>query len=291
MIAKIPYVCIYGATGSGKSAYALSLAKSERGEIINADSVQFYRGFAIGAAKPSPEEQAAIPHHLLDILHSHEEFTAADFARRARQLIGGIWQRGKLPIVVGGSGLYLRCLWGEKFHDLPADASLQQQLRQRESTELYRELQTRDPQRAAELHIHDRVRVMRSLEVCLLSGTNYSELTRIAEDEDFPPQQRIFLNPPRQLLLERLGKRTSKMLAAGLIEEVEGLLAASCSPQAKPMQSIGYKQVLMFLNGEISSRAELEEKIYIATRQYAKRQVTWFKNLKHDVVVVPSDQD
>jgi tRNA dimethylallyltransferase len=179
--------------------------------------------------------------------------------------------------VVGGTGLYLRALWGEAFDDLPHDPILRQTLSQRSNDELYAELQTRDSARAKELHPNDGFRIQRALEILELTGKTVAELRTSGEQAwEFPPARVHFCDPPRAVLHERIERRIAAMLEAGFEAEVAGLLQAGCSPTAKPMLSIGYKQMVMKLTGEISAD-ECPAKILFATRQYAKRQCTWFR--------------
>jgi tRNA dimethylallyltransferase len=282
----------------------MALAQQCAGEIINADSVQFYRGYDIGSAKPGAEDLAKVPHHLLDVVSWDEDFSAGDFARRGREVIGEIASREKLPLVVGGSGLYLRSLWGEKFHQLPSNAALKEELRQRETADLYAELIRRDALRAQKLHPNDRVRILRSLEVCILSSGPFSDLVASPAEADFAPALKIFINPAKSDLHRRIEQRVDGMLRVGLIHEVRELLINSIpnsrQPQfnngclelvAKPMRSIGYSQVVDFLAGKIHSEEKLREKIIIATKQYAKQQMTWFKKLASDVVVADGGKE
>lgn len=287
------YLAVVGPTASGKSQLALALARRLKGELVNCDSVQLYKGFVIGAAKPSPQERAEIPHHLLDVVSWHEACDAADFARRARAVIKSIAQRGRLPIVVGGSGLYLRSLWGERFHDLPSDANLRQSLQAQPAEQLYRQLQLSDPVRAAQLHPHDKYRLCRALELRILTGKTMAE--NIAENRSaegpgevaqasFAPRCVLMLDLPRAELHERIAKRCAAMLEQGLLAEVSALLQAGCLPTCKAMQSIGYKQAVDFLQpGSSSNVVQLQEHIVAATRQYAKRQLTWLRQVRVDL--------
>jgi tRNA dimethylallyltransferase len=278
-LSKKEYLVIAGPTASGKSALAMELAKQFRGEIINCDSVQLYRGFNIGSAKPSAAEQALIPHHLLDVVNADENYDARCFAEDTEALIKKIRSHGHLPIVVGGTGLYLRALWRENWHDLPKSESLRQELEKWTNEELQRRLQDIDPGRAAQLHINDRFRLQRAVEIATLTGKALSEQTPKSDERERAFAIRVLC--PRPLLQERSRLRVDQMLEAGLIDEVRQLLAAGVNPQSKPMQSIGYAQVVDYLEGKITE-AELPEQIQIATRQYAKRQETWFKKVQFD---------
>jgi tRNA dimethylallyltransferase len=275
------YLAIIGPTASGKSALALKLAHELRGELINCDSIQIYKGFDIGAAKPSVEERASIPHHLIDILQGSEDYDARAFAAEAEEAIHAIRNRCRTPIVVGGTGLYLRALWRDGFHDLPKSAALREQLKALSPEELRTKLDVIDPGRAQEIHGNDRFRLQRALEVALLLGHSVKELapSMSRRGEAFV----IYLENERKILHERIARRSSEMLDQGLVDEVQGLLARGVPPTAKPMQSIGYREAVAYLNGDFS-RGELQEKIMIATRQYARRQETLFRKMPKDFV-------
>lgn len=277
------YIAVIGATASGKSALGLALAQALRGAIISCDSVQVYRGFDIGAAKPTAAEQRAVPHHLIDIRDWQEDYDAQNFAEDARELIAMLSAKQTLPIVVGGTGLYFRALCGQAFHEsLPKDAALRDELAACPLPELYQQLQTLDPERAAQLHPNDRVRVGRALEIIRLTGRKVSELYQTATDPAHAPALTIMLDPPRAALQERITRRMTAMLQDGLVPEVQGLLAKGCPVAAKPMQSIGYREVSAMLTGSLAQE-KLAEQMVIATNQYAKRQQTWFQKTPVDV--------
>ncbi|MBC7658190.1 MAG: tRNA (adenosine(37)-N6)-dimethylallyltransferase MiaA [Chitinophagaceae bacterium] len=277
---KKRYVAVIGPTASGKSDLAMKLAKHYNGELVNCDSVQIYRGFDIGSAKPTSDEQAEVPHHLIDILDWNEDFDARSFARVAEDAIAAIEARGRMPIVVGGTGLYLRALWQDGFHDLPKDVALRAELSTYPLERLRLELDRLDPKRSSEIHDNDRFRLQRALEVATLLGHSVKNLP--------PPESRqaeclvIAMPNDRTELQKRIKQRSRNMMEKGLIQEVEGLLAQGVSADCKPMQSIGYREVVMYLKGEID-RAQLEEAIIITTRQYAKRQNTLFRKVAHDL--------
>ena len=273
------FVVVGGPTASGKSALALELSKSIGGAILCCDSVQLYRGFDIGSAKPTASDCATVPHYLFDVLDWNDPFDAAAYARAAKTIMLEISQRGLIPVIVGGTGLYLRALLGDAWDDdVPSDKELRQRLSERESLDLYGELQQKDPRRAAELHPNDRFRVIRALEINILTGS----VVRVRRPDSSLPLSHvmIFLNPERDTLHNRIAERTKDMIKNGLMAEVDGLLAAGVDPACKPMQSIGYKQVLAMRQGLLPAD-KLEEKIVFATRQYAKRQITWFKKVPH----------
>ena len=277
------YVVIAGPTGSGKSALALALAEALGGEIIGCDSVQVYRGFDVGSAKPSAAERAEVPHHLIDVCDWRDDYDAARYARDAAAAIAGVRERGRLPLVVGGTGLYLRALLGQGWHTgLPSDADLRAELAELPTDELRARLRRLDPQRATELHPNDRVRLARSLELVTLLGMPLRAAGLDASAPADPAAFVIVLEPPRAELHARIAARTDVMLASGLLDEARGLLAAGVDPDCKPMQSIGYKQAAAFL-ADALPEAELRDAVVVATRQYAKRQCTWFRRTTTDL--------
>ena len=280
---KVEFLVVVGPTASGKSALAMQLAQAFNGAIVCCDSVQLYRGFDIGSAKPSVAEQRLVPHFLFDALSWDQPCDAAIYAAMAKQAIKSIRESGRLPIVVGGTGLYLRALLGDAWDDdVPSDEELRKKLNSRSSEDLFAELLRLDPRRAGQLHQNDRFRVVRALEINILTGHPVPSGSR-AE-----PAQRshlaFFLNPPRAILHERINQRTKEMLAAGVEHEVRQLISQGVDPLCKSMQAIGYKQVVAMIQGYLEEM-NLEDEIATATRQYAKRQVTWFKKVPVDAVI------
>src|SRR5579864_2995139 len=277
---ELPVIAILGPTGSGKSALALEVATRFPGEVVNCDSLQIYRYFDIGTAKLAPEERGAIPHHLIDILDPDRLFTAGEYARLARQVLAEISSRGRLPMVVGGTGFYLRALLDGLFAGPQRDQALRDRLSARETRKpgsLHRLLRRFDLQAARRIHANDLPKLTRALEVCLLTRRAVTEMFQEGRDalEGYRPLK-IGLAPPRDLLYERLDRRTEHMFQAGLIEEVRAILARGFSPSVKPFESHGYRQALQVLNGEL----DLKKAVFYAqrnTRRYAKRQMTWFR--------------
>jgi tRNA dimethylallyltransferase len=275
-----PLIAVVGPTGSGKSELALRIAEEFRSEIVNCDSLQMYRHFDVGTAKLPPAQQKGVPHHLIDIVEPDETFTAGDYARRARAVLGEIVARGRLPIVVGGTGFYLRALLDGLFPGPSGDDALRSRLAAREAKRpgsLHRLLRRFDPASAARIHARDTHKLIRALEVRLLTRTPLS--VAFAEGCDalqgFRPLK-IGLSPPRDALYERLNLRCQKMFESGLVDEVRRILSLGFSPQVKPMESHGYRQALQLLRGELN----LKEALFCAernTRRYAKRQWTWFR--------------
>lgn len=285
------YLVIAGPTGSGKTALAIRLARRLGGEIVSCDSVQVYRGFDVGSAKATAAEQAEAPHHLLDVAAPEDDFDAARYAAVARPLLTRLLDAGKLPVVCGGTGLYLRALLGRGWNaDLPGDAALREALEREPTPALFARLKALDPVRAGEIHANDRFRVVRSLELVTLLGKPLREAGMNAGKERDPDAFIVVLEPERAELHRRIEARTRAMLAAGLVEEARGLLANGVPRSAKPMQSIGYKQAAEFLAGELPE-AELEAKVVAATRQYAKRQCTWFRGVDADLRLAVPDAD
>ncbi len=276
-----PVLTIVGATATGKSAVALELAGPLGGEIINADALQVYRGFDIGTAKPSRQERRRVPHHLLDILDPHEPFSAGEFARRARRVIEEIRGRQRLPMLVGGSGLYLRALI-DGISPIPSvDPRLRERLRDRLAGEgvavLRAELSRLDPPTAERLAPADTQRLLRALEVA--QGTGRPLSAWIAEKPlggGGIDAVWIGLTLPRALLYDRIARRVERMLADGWVDEVERLLAAGLSPTLAAFQAIGYRELASHMGGE-TTLEEAIERIVRATRNYAKRQMTWFR--------------
>jgi len=272
---------IVGPTAVGKSQVALQVARKLGGEIISADSVQVYRGLDIGAGKPSREERALVPHHLLDIADPRDNYTAADFQRDAQEAIKGIQTRNRLPLLVGGTGLYVRAL----LQGFAFSASGENQvLRQKLSEEakrlgmavLHQRLTEVDPEAAEKIHPHDLRRVIRALEVYSQSQVPISGQRRCTSGTSDYDVRMFILDMPRELLYRRIEQRVEKMLAEGLVEEVKGLLSGGVSPQAKSLQSLGYRQMVAYLQGEEAMAAAVE-RIKRDTRHYAKRQLTWFR--------------
>ena len=282
MVANVgKVVAVVGPTCTGKSDLALRLAPEIGGEIVNADSMQVYRGFDIGTAKPDAAARAAVAHHVIDVAKPDEAFNAADFERAADAAIGRTWARGRVPVVVGGTGLYLRVLFHGLF-EAPNEPELRERLRRRwreNPAELYSELARTDPEYAAWISPNDGIRVVRALEVRAVSGITMSEWGR---RHGFRKEKydalRIGLIRERQELYERIDRRVEGMLERGWVGEVEDLLARY-SASAKPFQGIGYREIVLYLAGEIAYD-EMVRRIKTATRRYAKRQLTWFSKEK-----------
>jgi tRNA dimethylallyltransferase len=280
--ARAALVAIVGPTASGKSALALRLARERGGEIVSCDSLQVYRGLDIGSAKPAPEERRQVSHHLLDVADAGAVFSAAEYARLARAALADIARRGALPIVAGGSGLYLRALLVGIFAGPSRDEPLRRRLGAMADRfgdpRLYRLLSRVDPVAAARVHPHDRVRIVRALEVYLSSGRTISAQQAAASDALAGFRVGIFgLAPSRAALRRAVEQRTRAMLEQGLVEEVRALLDGGLPPDVRPLQSIGYRQALAVVRGETPVDAA-ERQIVSETMRYAKRQMTWFRH-------------
>ncbi|HYM11601.1 MAG TPA: tRNA (adenosine(37)-N6)-dimethylallyltransferase MiaA [Bryobacterales bacterium] len=285
-----PLVAILGPTGSGKSELALAVAGRYDAEIVNFDSIQIYRRFNIGAAKLTEAERRGIPHHLIDILEPHEVFTAGEFARRAAAVLREIAGRGRLPVLAGGTGFYLRALVDGLFSGPARNEELRRRLAARSPERLHRLLARLDSAAAQKIHPHDVPKMIRALEVTLLARRPISELFAQSRQalEGFT-LLKIGLLPDRTALYGRINKRTEAMFAAGLVEEARQILESGSPPSAKPFESHGYRQALEHLRSEIN----LSEAISSAqrnTRRYAKRQITWFRREK-DVEWLPGFGD
>ena len=282
---KILVIC--GPTASGKSALALRLAEELDAEIINADSMQIYRGMDIGTAKPSAEERARIPHHLIDIADPDQSFSAADFAEAADEAIRDISSRGKRSIVAGGTGLYIRALM-KGLVDSPGGAesfrqTLHEEARSLGNEYLLERLRRVDPELAARLHPNNLPRIIRALEVHHLTGI---PLSQQQQDHGFSEQRyrtlQIGLRVDRTTLYRRIDERVDRMLSDGLLDEVRWLQTAGYDRGSKAMRSIGYKEAGAFLSGEYPLE-EARRLIQRNTRHYAKRQLTWF-NADKDIL-------
>jgi len=277
-----PLVAIVGPTASGKSALALRLARERSGEIVSCDSLQVYRGLDVGSAKATRAERAAVEHHLLDVADPGDVFSAADYARLARAALEVVRGRGRLPIVAGGTGLYLRALLMGLFEGPARDEALRRRLGalgDRFGDErLHRLLGRVDPVAAGRIRPRDRVRVVRALEVYRATGRPISEEQRRGSEPLRDYRTLIVgLDPGRAALRAAIEARTRQMLERGLIEEVRGLVSGGLDPLARPLQAIGYRQALAVLRGETTVE-DAEGAIVTATLRFAKRQMTWFRH-------------
>lgn len=275
-------VLLLGPTGSGKTALSLALAERFNGEIVSCDSVAVYRGMDLGTAKPTPEERMRIPHHLIDVADPDQPFTAGEYSRRARTALRDIAGHGKLPIVTGGTGLYLRALTEGLFAGPARQEDLRKRLRRsverHGSAWLHRLLSRLDPEMARRIHANDTPKLIRAIEVCLAARKPMSQVLATPKTAKDPLTGfrllRIGLNPPRNLLYERLNLRCAQMFAAGLLQETRALLA--CYGPVKALDSLGYRQAVSVLIKGISEKVAIVE-AQQGHRNYAKRQLTWFR--------------
>lgn len=280
---KIPLGVILGPTGTGKTALSFEIAKYLPVEIISVDSMQVYQGMDIGTAKPSQREREKIPHHLIDIVPPDYFFSVAEFKEKALKAIDDIYVRGKIPLLVGGTPLYYKALFGEfSIPIVPPDYELRKKLRaeieEHGEEKLYEELKKIDPKTASKIHPHDHKRIIRALEVYYKVGKPISELAGKREEDRFVVSK-IGLFMPKELHYKILDERVDEMIKQGLIEEVKRLYSKGIDENYVSMQGIGYKEILKYLKGEIS----LGESIHLIkkrTRLFVKRQYTWFKKDK-----------
>jgi tRNA dimethylallyltransferase len=273
-------VVVLGPTGSGKSELGLRLAVHFGGEIVNCDSIQVYCGLDIGSAKTPVANRRDIPHHMLDVIGPGEELSAGSYARMARHIIVDAQRRGRVPIVVGGTGFYVRALLDGLSPAPERDAQLRERLQQiarRRPGFLYRVLRRYDAPAAARIHANDTPKLIRAIEIMLLSGKTATR-AQAAPREAFAGVAclKIGLAPDRKALYARLDERAAWMFQNGLIEETRGLMDLGYAHDSKPMQSVGYKQAVQLIRGELSFAAAVA-KCQVKTRQYAKRQMTWFR--------------
>jgi len=268
----------------GKTKYAIALAKKVNGEIISADSMQVYKGMNIGTAKPSKREMRGISHHLIDLKLPNEEWNVSLFVDTAEKLIQDIRRRGKTPIIVGGTGLYIwTFLEGFSFPIAPSDKKLREKLSKLSSEKLYARLKKVDPPAAKKIHPNDKKRIIRALEVYELTGKKMSVLQKKTRDQR--PETRdqetkiICLNMPREKLYKKIETRVDKMVKKGLVEEVKKLVKKGYGKQLTAMQALGYKEIIDYLEGRVS-KEEAIATLKKRTRHFARRQLIWFRRFK-----------
>lgn len=279
---KKPMIILTGPTAVGKTDLSIQLAKAINGEIISADSMQVYRHMDIGSAKVTPEEMDGVPHHLIDVLEPEEEFNVVVFQKLAKEALTGIYERGHIPIIVGGTGFYIQALlYDIDFAENDGDTAIRRELEKLAQTQgagcLHQMLQEIDPESAAAIHQNNVKRVIRAIEFYRQTGKKIS-LHNEQEREKQSPYQFLYyvLDTDRKTLYERIDRRVDRMMEHGLVDEVKHLADMGCTRDMVSMQGLGYKEILDYLSGEIT----LEEAVYILkrdTRHFAKRQITWFK--------------
>ncbi len=281
-----PLIILTGPTAAGKTALSIQLAKAVDGEIISADSMQVYRRMDIGSAKILPEERKGIPHHLIDVLEPTQDFNVVLFQQMAKEALDGIYRRGRIPILAGGTGFYIQAiLYDIDFTESEEDTSYRRQLErlaeEKGPSFLHRMLQEVDEASAQAIHENNMKRVIRALEFYKLTGQKISSHNEAEHQKEAAYNACYFvLTDDRARLYEKIDRRVDKMLSDGLVEEVAALRKAGCTKDMVSMQGLGYKEILSFLDGEIS----LERAVYLIkrdTRHFAKRQLTWFRREKN----------
>ncbi len=285
---------ILGPTCVGKTQISLKLADILKGEIVSFDSRQIYKFMDIGTAKPTKEEREKICHHLIDLISPDEEFTAADYGKKAREIIQKIIKRKKQPIAVGGSGLYLKALIEGFFQGPKADEKIRERLQGEAQRfgepHLFRRLKEIDPPAAERIHPNDLVRIIRALEVYELTGKSISTWQREGKYEPFPVRfVKIGLSLNRKTLYQKINSRTEEMISRGFLEEVKGLKEKGFTPKLKALRTVGYQELVNYLEGKFELQ-EAIEKIKLNTRHYAKRQLTWFRKEK-EIVWMDAEDD
>lgn len=295
MLTEKKIVFILGPTAVGKSEIGFRLALDFKGEIINCDSMQVYRGFDIGTDKPPLEMRQKVRHHLLDIVDPHDQFTAMAFVSHALRAIDEIISRHHLPLVVGGTGLYIKALTEGLFPGPGRDPEIRRRLQEEAQRHgypyLHAQLMAIDPEYGRKIHPNDRIRIIRALEIYFLTGQPISEHFKKTQPylQDFLIIK-IGLKLEREVLKRRIEERVEKMFARGMVEETKNLLTSGVRPDAPPFQALGYKQVLRYLRGEITLE-EAKELTKKETKQYAKRQMTWFRQMKGITWFNPQDYE
>ncbi len=298
MSEKIKIAAVTGPTASGKTALTIELAKRLNGEIISCDSMQIYRGMDIGTAKPTKEELAAVPHHLIDILPADAPYSCSDYVKDAERAVEDIVSRGKLPIFCGGTGLYLdRFLKGGNDDGAACDEHLREELKrfyeEKGVDALYERLVELDPIAAESIHKNNVKRVIRAIEICLVTGEKKSDIDKKnAEVVDKYDHRVVTLAfSDRELLYRRIETRVDQMIAEGLVEETKRLMADGVFERSlTAAQAIGYKELFPYLRGEASLKDCVDE-LKIATRRYAKRQLTWFSGKEYARKITVDDEN
>ncbi|MFH1335917.1 MAG: tRNA (adenosine(37)-N6)-dimethylallyltransferase MiaA [Candidatus Zixiibacteriota bacterium] len=275
---------ILGPTCVGKTQVSLKLADILKGEIISFDSRQIYQFMDIGTAKPTKEEREKIHHHLIDVIPPDQKFSAADYSKKAREIITQIFEKGKQPIAVGGSGLYLKALIKGFFQGPPADQGIRERLKREAQTSgeisLFDRLKKIDPQAAERIHPHDLVRIVRALEIYELTGKPITDCQQEGQYEPYPTSFiKIGLSLDMRVLYERINQRVEEMVEQGLLEEVKNLKEIWDVLELKAFKTVGYREMILYLNGDLDFKGAIE-KIKTNTRHYAKRQMTWFRKDK-----------
>ena len=287
---KIKIIVVAGPTASGKTSLAVQIAKAVGGEVVSADSMQVYKDMSIATAAPSAEEMQGVPHHMVGFLDRNIPFSAADFCRIAREIINDIVSRGKVPVIAGGTGLFIDSLVDNvNFIETKADDALRNRLMAKDTDELYQELLKADPQAAEKIHKNNKKRVARALEIYYLTGKTKTSADMDSRAEESPYNALYFVieYKNRDELYERINRRVDKMIENGLVEEARCCLESGGKTAA---QAIGHKELQPYFNSG-ATLDETVENIKRETRRYAKRQITWFKRRKNAVRLIADDKN
>lgn len=292
---KRPLIVIAGPTACGKTDLSIALAKRIGGEIISGDSMQVYKLMDIGTAKPSHEEMDGVPHFLIDELYPDEEYNVMIFQKKAKEYMEGIYSRGHIPMVVGGTGFYINALVYDNDFTEESGSAIRDELyeiaERKGAEELHRLLAEADPEYAAEIHPNNVKRVARALEYYRLTGERMSDHNKMARQKESPYNTAFFvLNMDRRRLYERIGLRVDIMMENGLEAEVRSLLSMGYSPDLVSMQGLGYKEFIPYFSGEITLEKAIDD-IKKYTRHFAKRQLTWFRRQTEGTWIDMTDGD
>lgn len=283
-VSKPKIVCVVGPTASGKTSYAIELAKRQNGEIISCDSMQIYKYMDIGTAKPTAEERAQVPHHMIDFVDPNTDYSVADFVSEARKCIDDVLGRGKIPVLCGGTGLYVDSIlnnldFADDRRNDAYRAELWKLAEERGNNAVHDLLRSIDPEEAEKVHPNNVRRVIRALEICKTCGMTKTEADLAARGEKMYDAEMIGLFVEREKLCDRIDRRVDDMLSRGLVSEVKVLLDMNVRRDSTAMQAIGYKELIDYFDGKCSI-AEAAEQIKQESRRYAKRQMTWFRRNK-----------
>ncbi len=285
---KVKLIVVAGPTASGKTALGVEIARAFGGEVISADSMQVYKEIPIASAAPTKEEMGGVPHHLIGTLSVKDEYSVADFTAAAKEKIKEITERGNIPIIVGGTGLFIDSLVeGTRFSPVKKDETLRKKLEEKSGEELYEMLLSKDPEAAADIHPNNKKRLIRALEICE-GGITKTEANALSKEKE-PPYKTLYFVIAfnnREGLYERIDERVEEMFARGLVEEVK---KAYPNMSKTALQAIGPKELQPYFKGEISME-EAKEEIKRQTHRYAKRQETWFRR-RGDAVVLPGETE
>jgi tRNA dimethylallyltransferase len=295
----MPVVVVTGPTASGKTSLGIEIARRFGGEIVNSDSMQVYRYMDIGTAKPSPEERATVPHHLFDIVNPDANYSAGRYAADARRVAAAVHARGRIVVLVGGTGLYVRAFLEGLVSDGGADPQFRDRLEQEfdqasqagDPERLHRRLQVSDPEAAKRIHPNDLRRTIRALEICEQAGRPASQVRLEHGFADRPYRHlHLAIDPGQPDLGERIDRRCEQMIDQGLLREVRRLRAAGFGPELRPMQAIGYRHINPVADGS-DTLANALVAMQRDTRRFARRQRTWIRKVKEAVWINPTDQD